>query len=138
MNCRELRERYDYILDTKPPHILTDEMTEHVRSCDACRTYVQEMEEIDAALRSAVDIEIQPWLDARLKAIPVIYAQRTPARGRRVKTQETVIYAIPLVLVALIAFVFVPERQLLMQVITAALTLGTITFQRVRRLLGLL
>jgi anti-sigma factor RsiW len=133
MNCRELREEYDSILDTKPPHLLTEEMTEHIRSCEACRRYVQEMEEIDAALRTAADIEIQPWLDTRLKAIPAVCAPRTSLRSRLAEHRQTALYVIPPLLAALMAVVFVTEGHLFFQIATAVLTLGTLVFQRVRR-----
>jgi len=134
MNCRAFRDQYDFTLDTKPPHIVTNEMSEHMDSCRGCRSYALAMADIDAGLRNLPDVEVPADLEERLLSIPSIYAKQVYGRSRREEIRHTVVCVFPMILTALVALSLAPEYRLLIQTAILASAFVPITLQQLRRL----
>ncbi len=133
MNCRELRDKYDFLLDTMPPHILTNDMSEHVDSCNGCRTYVQAMADIDAGLRNLPDVEVPADLEKKLLTIPSLYAEQVYRHTKRERIWHAVVCVFFMALIAFVALSLVPKYQLIIQTAILASAFVLIAIQHLRR-----
>ncbi len=133
MKCREFRDRYNFILDAEPPHIVTGGLLEHLHSCEKCRRYAQEMAEIDAALRRLPDVTLPEGLESTLEAIPAICEREGLLHTGRDDFRRTAIYLVPAVALAVAAFFLIPEAQPVILTAVAAMAFVAIAFQHMRR-----
>ena len=131
MNCRTFRKQFHHLLDIKQSHLLTSEMSVHLKSCPGCAAHSKAMEKIDTALRNMPDVEVPVGLVERLEAIPSIYSKPAFNRTWRGEIRHTAIYLVPVALVVILSLTLAPHFQFVIQTALVTLAFITIVLQRI-------
>ena len=134
MKCKEFQKQFDYFLDTNQPRGFSGRMANHLRTCPQCTQYVHDMEEVDALLRAAPDVEFPPGLEAKLLAIPSYAAEHAALPTWTGVLGRAAIYTAPVVLLALVWPGLALDWRVIIHTAVTSLALVALALQWTRRL----
>ncbi len=129
MTCRKFRKELHHLLDIREAEHLTNDMTEHLKSCESCRTFAQAMKKLDFDLRHLPDIEVPADLEATLQAIPRVCEKENLLHPVRDDLRRMATYLVPGAALAIVAFTLLPEAHVIFSSAIAALAFVAIVLQ---------